>query len=174
MRSRPPLQLSWLNTFLQPTHCPIKSAVLRDDDCLTLTGSITGSSPASETRCCTAPLPPTRRAFGEQSARLLVRRIMPVCTRVCVWMNISSPDPPLGGKGCFGSMAVHNPLLNEGRGGEDKHSRTMRPSFTPCCTHTHLKSAYPQCNSWLKWIIPHSAPPTPSLSRRKPRSATAE
>lgn len=181
MRSRPPRQLSWLNTFLQPTHCPIKSAVLRDDDCVALTGSITGSSLPRDpspvcvcvwkgcgtTPCCTALLPPTR---PRQSTWLLISGIMPFCTWVYVWMNISSADPPLGGKGCFWSMALRNPALNEGWGGEDKHSWTMRASFTPCCTHTHLKSAYPQCNTWVKSILPHTGSNAVPLQNNIPPS----
>lgn len=64
-------------------------------------------------------------------------------------MDISSTDPPHGGKGCLGGMLLHNPAPKEGWLG-DKHSWTMKPSFTPYRIHTHLKSTYPQCNIWLK------------------------
>lgn len=63
-----------------------------EDDGVAQTGSITSSNllgeprPASETEVhhpvAAAPLPPTRHAARDQSAWLLIRRIMPVCTCV--------------------------------------------------------------------------------------------
>ena len=47
--------------------------------------------------------------WGSNQRGLHMRRIMPACTCVDVWMNISCADPPSGGRGCFWTMALNTP-----------------------------------------------------------------
>ena len=129
-------------------------------DCVAHTGSITGSSlprDPSETEvqhpAAAAPLPPTRCALREQSTQVFIKRIMPACTCVYMYEWIFPPQTlQVEAKVALEPWrCIIRPWM-KARG--DKHSWTMRPSFTPCWAHTHLKPAYPQCNTWLKWIAP--------------------
>lgn len=124
--------------------------------------------PASQQRLrCAALLQRLVISAREWKTSLLIRWIMPVCTCTCVyeWVNILPTDLPSGGKGCFQTRELHNPVLNE-CGGEDRHSRTMKPSCTPCWSYTHLKSSYPQCKHLA--CIPTGTSVVPCLNNTAP------
>lgn len=51
---------------------------------------------------------------GGNKTWLLITKVTTVCTCGYVWTYVSPTDPPHGGKGCTGTMLLHNPAPNEG------------------------------------------------------------